>query len=81
MCKKKHYDDDNGESFANMNVEGMPGYVPEQTRRKQKAISDLNLSKKEKWAMIKGAYLAFLPVFLIIIGGFVLVILLLYLWY
>lgn len=82
MCRaRRNYKDDDGMTVANMNVEGMRDYVPDKTKRKHREMTDLKLSRKEKWAMIKGAYLAFLPTFLIIIGGFSLVILLLYLWY
>ena len=78
MKKKRTHQDDN-RTIANMNVEGMPWYQSEKDVQKRKAINDLQITRKEKWAMLWGAFIAFLPVFLIIIGSFIVVYLLLYL--
>ena len=85
MCKKKkkkEYDDDDGRTIANMNVDGMPWYQPnkEEKDEKKKKMEELKISRKEKRAMIRGAYLAYLPMFLISIAAFTIVFLLIYLW-
>ena len=57
--------EDDGRTVADMNVEGMPWYkAPEEAKRIQE-MDNLNLSKSEKKAIIKGAYSALLPAFLI----------------
>jgi len=48
-----------------MNVEGMRWYKTPEEREKQKEIDSLHLSKAERRAMIKGAYAAMMPAFLI----------------
>lgn len=68
--KKNELDDYSDLTVANMNVEGMPWYKDPNKLAAEQKIGDLNLSKKEKRALILGAYRAFLPVFLIIIGVF-----------
>lgn len=79
---KKKYDDDDGRTVANMNVDGMPWYQPnkEENDKKRKKIEELKLSRKEKRAMIMGAYLAYLPMFLCALAAFSIVILLIYIW-
>lgn len=86
MCfrksKKREYPDDDGRTIANMNVDGMPWYQPnkEEADEKKKKMDDLKVSRKEKRAMIVGAYLAYLPMFLTIIAAFTIVMLLIALW-
>lgn len=68
MSKKKkrvdleQYDD---VTVAEMNVEGMPGYMDPEEKKRVGDMHDLNLTKDERRAMIKGAYRAMLPMFLI----------------
>ena len=67
MSKKKkidleQYDD---VTVAEMNVEGMPGYMDPEEKKLVGDMHDLHLSKDERRAMIKGAYRAMLPMFLI----------------
>ncbi len=84
MCfgKKKKYDDDDGRTVANMNVEGMRWYDPakEEKAEKKRKVKELKVSRKERRAMIWGAYLAYLPMFLCILLSFTIVMLLLWLW-
>lgn len=85
MCKKrkkKEYADDDGRTIANMNVDGMPWYNPnkEENDEKKKRMEELKITRKEKRAMILGAYLAYLPMFLTAIVAFVIVMLLIALW-
>ena len=64
-------------TFADMNVEGMPGYDPKRKHRKQNQVQ---LTRKEYWALVRGAYRAMLPMILCMLAGFALVFLLAYLW-
>lgn len=79
---KKKYSDDDGRTIANMNVDGMPWYQPnkEEDDAKKKKIEELKITRKEKRAMIWGAYLAYLPMFLVCIAAFTIVMILIYLW-
>ena len=78
MAKRKKYDDDDGRTIVDMNVEGMPWYQP---RSKDGKVSEDDKPKrKERRAMIKGAFLAYLPAFCAIMIGFVAAFLILYLW-
>ena len=52
-------------TVANMNVEGMPWYKDEAEKKRTSEMHALNISKEERRAMIKGAYRAMLPAFLI----------------
>ena len=72
--KKQKYVDD-GHTIYNMDIEGFKWHD-----KKKKKENDVNLSWKERWAMIRGAYGAFFPKFLIIIIAFTLTYLLLYFW-
>lgn len=77
---KKKYDDDDGRTLYEMNVEGMPYYEKEEIREKNKGIKKIRVNRKERSAMVRAAYLAMLPKFLITIGCFTLVALLIWLW-
>ena len=75
MAKKKRekYVDD-GHTIFNMDVDGMPH------RRVQSDKSDLNLTRKEKWALIKCAFGHYFPIFLVVLLCFSLAMLLIYFW-
>ena len=76
--EKKQDDLDMETSFADMNVEGMPWY---DKNRKNGAKKDkIQVTKKEYWAMVRGAFAAFLPMFLCILVGMLAVFLLAFLW-
>ena len=56
---------DDDRTVAEMNVEGMPWYKSPEEQKRQKELDELNLSKGEKRAILKGAYAALMPAFLI----------------
>lgn len=68
--QKKQYDDDPGITIAPMDVEGMPGYEEKKIKEDKARINGMNISKSERRAMIKGAYLAMLPMLLVAVGMF-----------
>ncbi len=60
MRKKRPDDDlDTTTTFANMNVEGFIWYDP--SLKDGKRREKLNVTRKEYWAMVKGAFLAIGP--------------------
>jgi len=69
--KKKNDFVDDGSTIADMNVEGFRWYQSKKTRELRKNLVEVDLSPKERRAIVKGAFLAFLPVFLIIVGSFI----------
>lgn len=77
--KKVTYEDD-GSTIADMNVEGLPWYQSEKHIKAKKKLMNLNLSPRERRAIVKGAFLAYLPVFLAILLAFVGTYLLILLW-
>ncbi len=79
MNKKKKRDDlDTETTFADMNIEGFSWYNPDKKKNPKKPIG--KVSKKEYWAMVRGAFSAMLPMIGCIIVGALLVFLLAYLW-
>lgn len=70
LKQKDKYQDD-GQTVANMNVEGLPWYMSEKQVKAKKQMLDLGLSSKERRALVFGALLAYLPVFLTILAGFI----------
>ena len=64
-------------TFADMNVEGFHWYNPRKKKGKSQKIS---VTRKEYWAMVRGAFAAYLPMFLCIVSAFAIVVLLAYLW-
>ncbi|MBQ2701686.1 MAG: hypothetical protein IJF64_01745 [Clostridia bacterium] len=78
MSKKKRKDDlDTETTIANMNVEGFRWYDPKRNG-KRKSIG--KVTRKEYWAMVRGAFAAMLPMFACILIGGICVVLLAYLW-
>lgn len=62
---KKPDDLDTETTFADMNIEGFRWYDP--NKKKQKGtVHRPKISRKEYWQMVKGAFSAYLPIFLII---------------
>lgn len=76
--KKKPIDD--GRTISNMNVDGLRWYTPEKNKCHRKELADLNISKEERRAMIKGALLAIFPIVFAFIGAFLAIFLIIYLW-
>ncbi len=64
-------------TFADMNVEGFSWYNPRKKKGKDEKIS---VSRKEYWAMVRGAFAAMLPMIICIFSAMGLVFLLAYLW-
>ncbi len=54
--RKKQYDDDDGRVIANMNVDGMPWYVEDAQKHRQRVRENdfSDLTKGETWEIIKG---------------------------
>lgn len=82
MAKRKKEEIDTQTTFADMNVEGFRWYDPSKknnnTEDNQKKRVDL--TKKEKRAMIRGAYLAMLPFIGCVVLALCIIFLLAYLW-
>ena len=78
MAKKKREEDfDTETTFADMNVDGFRWYNPNKSKSKHAPVK---VTRKEYWAMVKGAFLAMLPAICCIILSMLLVFLLAYLW-
>jgi len=67
---------DDGRTIANMNVEGFAWYRSPKSIESKRKLLELNLTKKERRAMILGALLAYFPYYLAFLGAFTLVYLL-----
>ena len=65
-------------TFADMNVEGMPGYDP--SRKNKKKTPPEKLTKADYRALVRGAYKAMLPMLLCMLGVGAFMFLLVYLW-
>ena len=76
--KKEKAELDTDTTFADMNVEGFHWYSPSKKKNSGQPIG--KVSKKEYWAMVRGAFSAMLPMFLCIIIGGLLVFGLAFLW-
>ena len=83
MAKRKPDDDlDTTTSFADMNVDGFKWYNPKAKKQKQDDLKKVKtkVTRKEYWAMVRGAFAAIAPFILISIIMFSLVFLLAYFW-
>jgi hypothetical protein len=78
MKKKKEPFYDDGRTIVDMNVEGMPWYSPHRGNKDKKDKD--TPTRKEKRAMIWGAYKAHLPMLLVSVCCFTIVAILMYLW-
>ncbi len=74
--KKPLPPDDDGRTIAEMNVEGMPWYNPTAGKVKEEDKP----TRKEKRALVRAGYLAYLPAFLMVLLGFTAAVLVIYLW-
>lgn len=67
---------DDGRSITDMNIEGFSWYTPKRYATERQNLSDLKLTRKERFAMIFGALQAILPIaltmFLLLFGVFLL---------
>ena len=81
MAKKRPDDDlDTTTSFADMNVEGFRWYDPAAKKNKDMRKVKTRVTRKEYWAMVRGAFKSMLPFMLVILVVFGLMFLLTYLW-
>ncbi len=65
MCRRHKREDDldTDTTFADMNVEGFKWYDPDKKSGRKRRKVD----RKEYWAMVRGAFAAYLPAIVIII--------------
>lgn len=70
--KKKSNDIEQNDnvSYTDMNVPGMPGYRDPEKIQQKKDMEEINLSPAERRAMIRGAYSALIPLFLLVLVVF-----------
>ena len=67
-------------TFADMNLEGFSWYDPTKKGKSKNKNSMPKITRKEYWSMVKGAFLAYLPFFLVVIASFGIMVLIAYLW-
>lgn len=79
---KKPDDLDMETTFADMNVEGFRWYDPTLKKRKDSGMKQhkQKVSRKEYWMMVRAAFAAYAPVFLIVILVFGIMGLIAWLW-
>ncbi len=78
--RNKPEDYDDGRTIANMNVEGMPWYEPEEVRKNRESLKAEKPTRKEKRAMIRGAFAATLPFLFAILISVSIAFLVVWLW-
>lgn len=78
MARDKKSDDlDTETTFADMNVEGFHWYDPHRKKGKKNKV---RLTKKEYWAMVKGAFAAMFPLIGCMVLALLILVLLMTLW-
>lgn len=81
MARKKPDDDlDMTTSFADMNVDGFKWYNPKAKKQSDMKKVKTKVTRKEYWAMVRGAFAAIAPFIIISVVIFGLVFLLAYFW-
>lgn len=81
MAKKRRDDDlDTTTTFADMNVDGFRWYDPQLKKNGGKRKNKMKVTRKEYWAMVRGAFAALAPYILGAMFVFGLLILIAYLW-
>ena len=75
MKERKPYEDDDGRTIAKMDVDGMPWYLERARCNQDPDKQPLELSKAERWAMLKGVLAAAMLIVLIFVVVFALFIL------
>jgi hypothetical protein len=79
MAKKKKKDDlDMETTIADMNVEGFRSYNPHKEKGTYNGVG--KITRKEYWAMVRGAFAAMLPLFGILLAVGAIIVLLAILW-
>ena len=77
--KKVKSELDTETTFADMNVEGFRWYDPSKKSKGGKQPVE-KVSRKEYWAMVRGAFAAMLPFFLCLAAAGAFIVLLAWLW-
>lgn len=78
MAKEKKTEDlDTETTFADMNVEGFHWYDPQRKKGKKNKVQ---LTKKEYWAMVKGAFAAVFPLIGCMLLAFLILLFVMILW-
>ncbi|MBQ3356870.1 MAG: hypothetical protein IJG45_07165 [Oscillospiraceae bacterium] len=78
MKKRREFEDDDGRQIANMNVDGMPWYMPKSSSSADSDHSEpVELTREEKWSLYGGILKAVLLVSAAFIGVYFLVVFLL----
>ncbi|MDE7082793.1 MAG: hypothetical protein K2O89_03725 [Clostridia bacterium] len=81
MAKKRSDDDlDMTTSFADMNVDGFKWYNPNAKKQSDMKKTKTKVTRKEYWAMVRGAFAAIAPFIIVSVLMFSLVFLLAYFW-
>ena len=82
MAKKEKKKDelDMETTFADMNVEGFSWYDPSKKKGAKRRQPIGKLTRKEYWAMVRGAFSAMLPMILCILAGAILMVGFAFLW-
>ena len=75
--KKQPFIDD-GRVVADMDCEYITGYKSKKQRKNREELSEMQISRKERWAIYKAALQQFMPVFGMFLISILLVIFLLY---
>lgn len=78
MAKKKREELDTETTFADMNVEGFSWYNPSRKKNANKNVP--KVTRKEYWAMVRGAFAAMLPLLGIVVTACLLIFLFAYIW-
>ena len=79
--KKKEEFVDDGRVIASMDCESINGYRSKEEREKHRELRELDLSRKERWAIYKGALGSILPMLGIFVGSLIFIILFLYVFW
>ncbi|MGN1103682.1 MAG: hypothetical protein ACI4QI_02280 [Candidatus Coproplasma sp.] len=78
--EKKQDDLDTETTFADMNVEGFRWYDPNRKKNGGKKTNKNRVSRKEYWAMVRAAFVAYIPVFVIVTAVFGIVACIAWIW-
>lgn len=76
--KKKREELDDQTTIADMNVEGFDWYNPQKKNPSHQSLG--KISRKEYWAMVIGAFRAMWPLFALIVGIFLVMFLIAFIW-
>ena len=78
--KKKQKEEfvDDGRVIASMDSEYINGYKSKKHRENREALREAQVSRKERWAIYKAAFGAFMPILGIFLVSIILVLCLLY---